>query len=139
MLACKTECRDALDLELLSSVTEGMKVSSPEHSGAVRYVRLPPASPRTAHPSLKIRIVHRSRNYAYTGRLRFTGNHSSFVDFQQCRASLQPAQARQGGSASFSGRPSQACSQHKLDRAAQQASVVALLARDSISQRASCD
>ena len=44
--------------------------------------------------------------YAYTGR--FTGNHSSFVDFQQCRASLQPAQARQGGSASFSGRPSRA-------------------------------
>ena len=35
----------------------------------------------------------------------YTGHRSSFVDFQQCRASLQPVQARQGGSASFSGRP----------------------------------
>ena len=34
-----------------------------------------------------------------------TGHRSSSVDFQQCRASLQPVQARQGGSASFNGRP----------------------------------
>ena len=38
----------------------------------------------------------------------YTGHRSSFVDFQQCRASLQPVQARQGGSASFSGRPARA-------------------------------
>ena len=38
----------------------------------------------------------------------YTGNRSSFADFQQCRASLQPAQARQAGSESFSGCPSRA-------------------------------
>ena len=37
-----------------------------------------------------------------------TGHFSSSLDFQQCRASLQPAQARQGGLASFSGRPARA-------------------------------
>ena len=37
-----------------------------------------------------------------------TGHRSSSVDFQQCRASLQPVQARQGGSASFNGRPARA-------------------------------
>ena len=37
-----------------------------------------------------------------------TGHRSSSLDFQQCRASLQPAQARQGGLASFSGRPARA-------------------------------
>ena len=42
-----------------------------------------------------------------------TGHRSSSLDFQQCRASLQPVQARQGGLASFSGRPARAL-QHAI-------------------------
>ena len=44
----------------------------------------------------------------------YTGHRSSFVDFQQCRASLQPVKARQGGSASFSGRPARATACHSV-------------------------
>ena len=71
-LARKTERRDdALDLSSL----EDMKVSSPAASGSLRYVRLPPASPRSAHTSLKTRMVlacfvHRSvRNLAIAAAL----------------------------------------------------------------------
>ena len=104
-LASKTERRDnALEL---SSVEE-MKVSSPGHSGAVRYVRLPPASPRSAHPSLKTRVtlacfVHRS--------MRKLAIAAALWTF------------------SSTGRP---FSQDKRDKAAQQASVVASLARHSV-------
>ena len=60
--AWKTERRD--DTLELSSLQE-MKVSSPEESGSIRYIRLLPASPRSAHPSMKTRatlasFVHRS-------------------------------------------------------------------------------
>ena len=62
ILSCKTERRD--DTLELSSLQE-MKVSSPEESGSIRYIRLLPASPRSAHPSMKTRatlasFVHRS-------------------------------------------------------------------------------
>ena len=103
--AWKTERRD--DTLELSSLQD-MKVSSPEESGTVRNVRLPPATLRSAHPSLKTRVtfacfVHRSIH-----KLAIAAAWWTF---------------------SSAGR---ACSQYKRDRAAQQASVVALLARDSM-------
>ena len=109
VLACKTERRDnALEL---SSVEE-MKMSSPGHSGAVHYVRLPPASPCSAHLSMKTRMtlacfVHRSIHKLAIAAALWTFSSAG-----------------------------QACSQYKRDRAAQQASMVALLARDSMPQRA---
>ena len=90
-------------------------MSSPEASGSVVKVRSPPASPHSARPSLKTRVtlacfVHRSmRKLAIAAALWLLWTFSS------------------------TGRP---FSQHKRDKAAQQASVVALLARDSMPQRA---
>ena len=108
-MARKTERRD--DALELSSVEE-VKVSSPAASGSVRYARLWPASPRSAHPSLKTRVVL-----------------ACFVH----RSMRQLAIAAALWTFSSAGR---AYSQYKHDRAAQQASVVALLARDSMPQRA---
>ena len=108
IFACKTERRDdSLDL---SSVEE-MKVSSPEHSGTVRYVRLPPASPRSAHPSLKTRMtlpcfVHRSmRKWAIEAAL--------WIRISAGRARRQP----------------------ERHSAARQASVASVLKRDSMPKR----
>ena len=107
-LACKTERRDnALEL---SSVEE-MKVSSPGHSGAVRYVRLPPASPRSAHPSMKSRVTL-----------------ACFVHRSVRKVPIAAAQR----TVSSAGR---VFSQPKRSRAAQQASVAGLLAHDNMPKR----
>ena len=109
ILSCKTERRD--DALELSSLQE-MKVSSPGHSGSIRYIRLLPASPRSAHPSMKTRMtltcfVHRSvRNLAITAAL--------WIRSSAGRVHSQP----------------------KRNRAAQQRSVAGLLARDSMPERA---
>ena len=93
---------DSLDL---SSVEE-MKVSSPEHSGAVRYVRLP--SVRLT--ALRAPLPENSNDFAmlcaqvYAERC----HRGSFVNLQQCRASSQPAGALQGRSVRFGGRPARA-------------------------------
>ena len=99
---------DALKLSSL----EGMKVSSPVPSGTVRYVRLLPASPRSAHPSMKTRATL-----------------ASFVHRSIRKLAIAWIIAAALWTFSSAGR---ACSQYKRDRAAQQASVVALLARDSM-------
>ena len=109
ILSCKTERRD--DALELSSLQE-MKVSSPEESGSIRYIRLLPASPRSAHPSMKTRMVLACFVHMSIRKLAIAAALWTF---------------------SSAGR---ACSQYKRDRAAQQASVVALLARDSMPQRA---
>ena len=107
--AWKTERRD--DTLELSSLQD-MKVSSPEESGSFRCICMPPASTRSAHPSMKTRMtltcfVHRSvRNLAITAAL--------WIRSSAGRVHSKP----------------------KRNRAAQQRSVTGLLACDSMPERA---
>ena len=72
----------------------------------VRCVCLPPASPCSAHPSLKTRMTLPC--FVHTQVYAERCHRGSLVDQEQCRASSQPARAQQGHSASFSGRPARA-------------------------------
>ena len=103
VLACKTERRDnALELSSLCRRDED------ELAWAQRSRPLRTLAARLA--LLRAPVNENSNDFGLLCAQVYpqTGHRSSSVDFQQCRASLQPVQARQGGSASFNGRPARA-------------------------------